>query len=350
LFWNKFDQAQTTDELYNQANEHWHRRQRFIREGDGDRAREVCAEVVQLCQLSIQGNKKMGDTYVLLARALLSAASQISSYLNQEQHQFLQSRAIAVIHSWYSLPHRGYPVTKNAAIGDRLWRITVDQLMQDRALPEGDVIALMDSYRDSLSVSTVSPDSFEEIKRNMLTDVSWTETTKVIHPEQSGDINELFGEAISALDDGVHSVFESDLTFLIEELFKQHRNELNTVILSTTPERQEELLAMFLDELGYKSYAQFVRSLQICEGDVNGEQSNLLTISVGKVGTAYLIGYLWYKNLINSNDMHRYIELLGAMLAQKLCTVSIESPLNDKLLSSSLLKIALLWGTNYREL
>ena len=349
MLWNKFDQAQITDELFNEANEHWQRRQRFILEGGEGSAREAQAEVIQLCQLSIQRDERVGDAYVLLAKALLSAASQVSRYTDPDQYEFLQCRAIAVIHLWYSLPHRSYPVTKNTANGDRLWRMTVDQLMQDKALPENEAIALMDSYRDSLSAATISPTSFPEIEKAILRDIPVPKLTPVNCSEQSEGIDRLFQDSLSTSDNGVQSIDELDLTDLIDGLLKQHRNELDAVMRLMTPGQQRELLTVFLNELEKKSHVELVSFLQRSEEDSNREKVKVSGTVKGTVGRAYLIGYLWHRGLINSDDMHRYVELLAAILTQKLSSVFMEPHPGDKVLSSALLKIALYWSNKYRE-
>ena len=349
MFWNRFDHAQTTDELFNQANEHWHQRQRFILEGDEESSREARAEVIRLCQISIQNDERVGDAYVLLANALFSAASQISRYTNPGQYEFLMSRAMAVIHFWYSLPHRSFPVTKKIALGDRLWRMTVDQFMQDKELPENEVIALMDRYRDSLAAETIPPSSFPEIQQVILWDTSLPEQTQVNCSERSEGIDRLLQDSVSALDNEGQSTDYLDLTCLIDGLLKQHRNELDTVMRSITPKQQGALLDLFLDELEQRAHGEFVRFFRHRGEDYQGENVKLSSIVEGKVARAYLIGYLRNKGLINYDDMHRYVELLAAILAQKLSSFSIELPPGDEVFSAALLKITLLWSNKYRQ-
>jgi len=183
LFWKKFRQVQSANKLFKQANEQWRRHPYFLLQGDEESEREACAEVVRLCQLSIQTDERMGDAFVLLANALTVAASHGPGHLEQERHEFLQSRAAAVIHFWYTLPHRGYPITKNTAIGERLWRIMVDDISQDKSLSKDATIALIESYRDSLAAETTSPDSFEKIKGVILRTAS-TPQTKQSEPRE----------------------------------------------------------------------------------------------------------------------------------------------------------------------
>ena len=164
MFWKKFGQAQSANKLFNQASDHWRRRQQFLLQKDEANAEQSCLEVIRLCQLSIQSDEKMGDAYVLLSNALSVAAAHSPGSSDLERYDFLQSRAAAIIHYWYCLPHRGYPITKNAAHGERLWEILVDEVRRDRSLPSKDAtVALMESYRDSLATETISANSFDKV-------------------------------------------------------------------------------------------------------------------------------------------------------------------------------------------
>jgi hypothetical protein len=166
MFWKRFGQTQRAGRLFNQASENWEQRQYFLLEGDKERATEASIEVIRLCQLSIQKDGRTADAYVLLATALLSSASQFSRRKNPDQYEFLLSRAAAVIHLWYSLPYKGNLISEStAAVGERLWRITVDQIMQDKKLSETDMVTLMYTYRNKLAANTISPASFPEIQK-----------------------------------------------------------------------------------------------------------------------------------------------------------------------------------------
>lgn len=189
MFWKKFGQAQSANKLFNQASDHWRRRQQFLLQKDEAGAEQACLEVIRLCQLSIQSDEKMGDAYVLLSNALSVAASHTSGPLDPERYKFLQSRAAAVIHFWYSLPHRDYPITKNTSHGERLWRILVDEVRRDMSLPSDNAtIAVMESYRDNLAAETILPDSFEKIKTMI---VRTTETLKVEQPKEWEPLEEV---------------------------------------------------------------------------------------------------------------------------------------------------------------
>ena len=159
-------QARSAGKLFNQASDHWRLRQRSLLVGDNESARQACIEVVRLCQLSIQRDEREGNAYVLLSNALTSAESEGPGRSDRERYEFLQSRAAAVIHLWYTQPYRGYPITKKTTtkIGERLWGIIVDEISQDKSLSENATISLIESYRDSLATDTISPDSFKEIE------------------------------------------------------------------------------------------------------------------------------------------------------------------------------------------
>ena len=76
-----------------------------------------------------------------------------------------------MIHLWYSLRHEAWANTKSAnrAIGERMWRIAVDEIAHSRSLSsEPAAIALMDSYRDSLAASVLSEASFADIRGMIL--------------------------------------------------------------------------------------------------------------------------------------------------------------------------------------
>ena len=170
MFWKSYKSARDSGELFNRANENWRRRQQLLTAGDDEGARQVCSEVIRLCQLAIRSDEKMGDAYVMLANALTVAASDALGQSDRERYDNLQSMAAAVIHYWYTLPHRGYPITKKTGleIGERLWMIITDELSKDKSLTREDTILLVGAYRDSMASDLLSPESFEEIKTQIL--------------------------------------------------------------------------------------------------------------------------------------------------------------------------------------
>ena len=164
MFRKRPRKAQPTTELFNQAREQWQWRKHFITIGDDKNDRNTCAEIIRLCQLAIESDSQIGDIYVLLANTLLSVAAHFSKSTDQEQYEFLWFRGAAVIHLWHSLSRGGYLVTKNPAGGERLWRTTIDQLIQTKGISESRAISLLNSRRDSLANRVITPNSFHELQ------------------------------------------------------------------------------------------------------------------------------------------------------------------------------------------
>jgi len=149
---------------FNKANEQWRRAKFYSLGGNDEKVKEACLEVVRLCQQAISVDSKNGDAYVLLANALIQFAGRCNLPSDEKRYHFLLTRAASVIHFWHCLPYRGYPITKNKEIGERLWRNILEQLMHDKGLAENPAIALMDSYKDNFAAETISPSSFTEIR------------------------------------------------------------------------------------------------------------------------------------------------------------------------------------------
>lgn len=169
MFWKGFSQTRSAGKLFNEANKHWAKAGGSLKLKDEGNLRSELVEVIRLCQLSIQTDKQNGDSYVLLADALLLAALSSPRDSDPERYGFLLTRAAAVIHLWYSLPHRGYPITKNTKRAEQLWRTILDTVKEENALSEDAAVVLMDSYRNDLAQETISPTSFADIKNAILT-------------------------------------------------------------------------------------------------------------------------------------------------------------------------------------
>jgi hypothetical protein len=164
LFWKKFKQAHDAGRYFNQANEYWREAKQYVLEGKQKCADKSLVEVIRCCQLAIECDERMGDAYILLSNTLMNLANQMSEQAESGQPEFLLSRAAAVIHFWHSLPYRNYPISKNAKIGEQLWRKAIQEIIQNKAMSESTALSLLDSYRDSLAAETISPKSFEKIK------------------------------------------------------------------------------------------------------------------------------------------------------------------------------------------
>ena len=165
MFSKRFKQAHEAGKYFNQANEYWRKAKQYVLKGKQKRADESLVEVIRCCQLAIECDERTGDAYILLSNALMNLASQMTERADSGQHEFMLSRAAAVIHLWHSLPYRNYPISKNAKIGEQLWRRIIQEIIQNQAMSESAALSLLDSYRDSLADESISPQSFEKIKR-----------------------------------------------------------------------------------------------------------------------------------------------------------------------------------------
>jgi hypothetical protein len=103
----------------------------------------------------------------MLADALLSSAIQVTMHVNPDLYDFFLSGAAAVIHLWHSFPNENYTMPERKDIGERLWRMTIMELMQIRAQPQQDVIKYMDLERDKLAAAIISPASYKGIKTKL---------------------------------------------------------------------------------------------------------------------------------------------------------------------------------------
>lgn len=178
MFLKRFKQAHDAGRYFNQANEYWREAKQHVLEGNQESADKSLVEVIRFCQLAIESDERMGDAYILLANALMNIAKEVSERAEASEREFLLLRGAAVIHFWHSLPYRNYPISKNAKIGEQLWRTAVQGLSHNKSLSESDTLSLLDSYRDSLAAEITSPKSFEEIKGIILGTASTAETER----------------------------------------------------------------------------------------------------------------------------------------------------------------------------
>lgn len=165
MFSKRFKQAHEAGKYFNQANEYWRKAKQYVLKGKQKRADESLVEVIRCCQLAIECDERTGDAYILLSNGLINLAGQMTEQADSGQHEFMLSRAAAVIHLWHSLPYRNYPISKNAKIGEQLWRKIIQEIIQNQSMSESAALSLLDSYRDSLADESISPKSFKKIKR-----------------------------------------------------------------------------------------------------------------------------------------------------------------------------------------
>lgn len=150
--------------LFNQANHHWQVMKEALLKGDDTKAQWALLEVVRLCQEAIAADpQKEGNAYVLLTNALLRA-SQVFPATDEE---LLIRYAAACIHTWWTLPHKSWPITSknNYELGIR-WFQEIQQKMHNAgsANPE----ATMAEYVSLYGGSVTSPSGFESVRATLV--------------------------------------------------------------------------------------------------------------------------------------------------------------------------------------
>jgi len=118
----RFDKARTTGKYFNEANKYWKRAEQPFKAKDEFALANNLIEVIRNCQLAIAEDENYGDAYVLLADALLLAGVSQPVKADKERSWHLVTRAAAIIYTWYTLPNRNYPVTKNVRQGEKVFR------------------------------------------------------------------------------------------------------------------------------------------------------------------------------------------------------------------------------------
>ena len=104
---------------------HWDAVKNARLRGDTKAARVELLQVVRVCQEAIESNpKREGDCYVLLTNALIVAPELFGS-ADQER---LTKYAAASIHSWWSLPYKRSPITKNYDRGIEVYEKILNDL------------------------------------------------------------------------------------------------------------------------------------------------------------------------------------------------------------------------------
>ena len=112
------------NQFFNQANDHWKAAQAAVLDGNEDEASRELLEAIRLCQLAVSSNRKDGDSYVMLAHALLSLSAMKS--LEETSKKSLRNSAAAAIQKWMTLPSNRYPITKNYEQGVYVYQLVSD--------------------------------------------------------------------------------------------------------------------------------------------------------------------------------------------------------------------------------
>ena len=96
-----FGSGAKSREYFNKANDHWRSQQHAAIRLDEDAQILSCLGVIQNCQLSLEVNPFDGDSFVLMANALLVCGGRIG--LDKEASSTLYALALNVIKKWESL-------------------------------------------------------------------------------------------------------------------------------------------------------------------------------------------------------------------------------------------------------
>ena len=164
----RFDKARTAGKYFNEANKYWKRAEQPFKAKDEFALANNLIELIRNCQLAIAEDENYGDAYVLLADALLLAGVSDPIKADKERSWYLVTRAAAVIYTWYTLPNRDYPITKNVRQGEKLFQTILDIVNAGELEVKKDPMKLINSYREQYADNTISPEGLEEISDVLL--------------------------------------------------------------------------------------------------------------------------------------------------------------------------------------
>jgi len=164
----RFDKARTAGKYFNEANKYWKRAEQPLKAKDEFALVDSLIEVIRNCQLAIAEDENYGDAYVLLADALLLAGISDPIKADKERSWYLVTRAAAVIYTWYTLPHRDYPITKNVRQGEKLFGTILDIVNAGELEAKKDPMKLINSYREQYAKDIISQKGLEEISAVLL--------------------------------------------------------------------------------------------------------------------------------------------------------------------------------------
>lgn len=164
----RFDKARKSGKYFNEAKKYWKHAEQVFKAKDEVALTENLIEVIRNCQLAIAEDENCGDAYVLLADALLLASVYDPIGVDKERSWYLATRAAAVIYTWYTLPNRNYPVTKDVKQGEKLFQTLLGIVnagdSETIQYPE----KLINRYREQYTKNTISPEGLEEISNVLL--------------------------------------------------------------------------------------------------------------------------------------------------------------------------------------
>ena len=164
----RFGKARTAGKYFNEANKYWKLAEQPFRAKDEFALANNLIDVIRNCQLAIAEDENHGDAYVLLADALLLGGVSDPIKADEERSWYLITRAAAVIHIWWTLPNRNYPITKNVNRGEKLFRTILDIVNAGELEAKKDPMKLINSYREQYADNTISLEGLEEISDVLL--------------------------------------------------------------------------------------------------------------------------------------------------------------------------------------
>jgi hypothetical protein len=164
----RFDKARTAGNYFNEANKYWKRAEQPFKAKDEFALGQDLIEVIRNCQLALAEDENYGDAYVLLANALLLAGVSDPIKANKERSWYLVTRAAAVIYTWYTLPNRDYPISKNVRQGEKLFQTILGIINAGELEANKYPMKLINSYREKHANDTISPEGLEGISDVLL--------------------------------------------------------------------------------------------------------------------------------------------------------------------------------------
>lgn len=164
----RFGTTRAAGRYFKEANKYWKSAERPFKTKDESSLVHDLIRVIENCQLALAEDKDYGDAYVLLADALLLAGIADSIKIDTERSWYLITRAAAVIHTWWTLPNRDYPITKNVRQGEKLFQTILDIVNAGELTVEGDPLTRMNMYREQYAADAISPEGLQEISDVLL--------------------------------------------------------------------------------------------------------------------------------------------------------------------------------------
>ena len=160
---DRFRKTHTAGKYFKEANKYWKLAEVPFKAKDEFALANNLIEVIKNCHLALSEDGNNGDAYVLLANALLLAGISEPVMKDTERSWYLVTRSAAVIGTWYALPHRGYPITKNVKQAENLLQTILDIVNAGEVDADKYPMKLINDYRDKYAKAAISSEGFNEI-------------------------------------------------------------------------------------------------------------------------------------------------------------------------------------------